>query len=66
MGGAEAAAAGAPDDGAVESIGEDDVMQQIEQQHNAQQGGEGDVLLLIAEAARLQELQLEATSRPRV
>jgi hypothetical protein len=41
-------------------------MQQIEQQHNAQQGGEGDVLLLIAEAARLQELQLEATSRPRV
>jgi hypothetical protein len=66
MGGAEAAAAGAPDDGAVESIGEDDVMQQIEQQHNAQQGGERDALLLIAEAARLQELQLEATSRPRV
>jgi hypothetical protein len=64
-GGAEAAAAGAPDDGAVESIGEDVVMQQIEQQHE-QQGGERDALLLIAEAARLQELQLEATSRPRV
>jgi hypothetical protein len=60
--GAAAAAAGAPDDGAVESIGEDDVMQQIEQQH--EQGG-GDALLLVAEAARLQELQLEATSRPR-
>jgi hypothetical protein len=64
-GGADAAAAGAPDDGAAESVGEEDVMQQIEQQHE-QQGAGGDPLLLIAEAARLQELQLEATSRPRV
>jgi hypothetical protein len=64
--GAAAAAAGAPDDGAVESIGEDDVMQQIEQQHEQQQQQRGDdALLLVAEAARLQELQLEATSRPR-
>uniref|UniRef100_A0A383WNN2 Photolyase/cryptochrome alpha/beta domain-containing protein n=1 Tax=Tetradesmus obliquus TaxID=3088 RepID=A0A383WNN2_TETOB len=60
------AGAGAMEDGAVESIGEDDVMQQVEQQQQQQQQQRGDEkLLLVAEAARLQDLQLEASSRPR-